>query len=88
VLDKFSLLEIGLETGRTHQIRVHLAWLGCPVVGDAVYGRKKSPVGVSRQFLHAWKLGLRHPRTGEWLEFEAPLPADLQAVLNQLQAET
>jgi 23S rRNA pseudouridine1911/1915/1917 synthase len=84
--DKYSLLEIGLETGRTHQIRVHLAWLGCPVVGDTVYGRKKNSLGVQRQFLHAWKLGLHHPRTEAYMEFEAPLPADLQGVLELLPA--
>ncbi len=81
----YSLLEIGLETGRTHQIRVHLAWLKCPVVGDAVYGRKKNTLGVSRQFLHAWRLGFNHPRTGQPLQFEAPLEESLQAVLTRLQ---
>jgi 23S rRNA pseudouridine1911/1915/1917 synthase len=81
----FSLLEIGLETGRTHQIRVHLAWLKCPVVGDTIYGRKKNPLGLKRQFLHAWQLRFPHPRTGEELHLEAPLAADLQAVVDQLR---
>lgn len=81
----YSLLEIGLETGRTHQIRVHLAWLKCPVVGDTVYGRKKNTLGVPRQFLHAWRLGFNHPRTGQPLQFEAPLEESLQAVLTRLQ---
>ena len=81
----YSLLEIGLETGRTHQIRVHLAWLKCPVVGDTVYGRKKNPLGLDRQFLHAWQLHFRHPRTGEDLHLEAPLAADLQTVLDELR---
>lgn len=81
---EYSLLEIGLETGRTHQIRVHLAWLKCPVVGDAVYGRKKNALGLKRQFLHAWRLRFDHPRTGEAVELEAPLADDLQAVLDRL----
>jgi 23S rRNA pseudouridine1911/1915/1917 synthase len=81
---QYSLLEIGLETGRTHQIRVHLAWLKCPVVGDTVYGRKKNPLGLKRQFLHGWRLRFEHPRSGEPLELEAPLASDLQAVLDGL----
>jgi 23S rRNA pseudouridine1911/1915/1917 synthase len=81
---QYSLLEVGLETGRTHQIRVHLAWLKCPVVGDTVYGRKKNVLGLQRQFLHAWKLTFQHPRTGETIELEAPLDPPLQAVLDQL----
>lgn len=80
----YSLLQIGLETGRTHQIRVHLAWLGCPVVGDTVYGRKKNALGLSRQFLHAWRLRFQHPRSGQTLQLEAPLAEDLQAVLDHL----
>jgi 23S rRNA pseudouridine1911/1915/1917 synthase len=83
-LGPYSLLEIGLETGRTHQIRVHLAWLKCPVVGDTVYGRKKNPLGLKRQFLHAWRLRFQHPRTGQPLHLEAPLSPDLQIVLDQL----
>lgn len=81
----YSLLVVGLETGRTHQIRVHLAWLKCPVVGDAVYGRKKNPLGLRRQFLHAWKLAFRHPRTDKTVAFEAPLPPELAAVLARLE---
>jgi 23S rRNA pseudouridine1911/1915/1917 synthase len=82
---QYSLLEIGLETGRTHQIRVHLAWLKCPVVGDSVYGRKKNLLGLKRQFLHAWRLQFEHPRSGKPLELEAPLASDLQAVLDGLR---
>lgn len=85
--DRYSLLVIGLETGRTHQIRVHLAWLKCPVVGDTVYGRKKNPLLLKRQFLHAWKLAFRHPRTDEPVAFEVALPPDLAAVLRQLNGE-
>lgn len=81
----YSLLEVGLETGRTHQIRVHLAWLKCPVVGDTIYGRKKNPLGLERQFLHAWQLRFHHPRTGEALHLEARLADDLQGVLDQLR---
>jgi 23S rRNA pseudouridine1911/1915/1917 synthase len=71
-----SLLELRLETGRTHQIRVHLAGVGHPVVGDATYGRPQSP-RPPRQFLHAAHLEFAHPATGEWLTFDAPLPPDL-----------
>jgi 23S rRNA pseudouridine1911/1915/1917 synthase len=85
---QYSLLEIGLETGRTHQIRVHLAWLGCPVVGDTVYGRKKNLLGLNRQFLHAWRLRFQHPRSGDTLQLEAPLESQLQAVLDFLQNNT
>lgn len=80
----YSLLEIGLETGRTHQIRVHLAWLGCPVVGDTVYGRRRNRLGLDRHFLHAWRLSFRHPRTNEPVQFEAPLDDPLQTILNDL----
>jgi 23S rRNA pseudouridine1911/1915/1917 synthase len=71
-----SLLELQLETGRTHQIRVHLASVGHPVVGDATYGRPQAP-RPPRQFLHAAHLEFAHPITGEWLSFDAPLPPDL-----------
>lgn len=84
--DGYTLLEIGLETGRTHQIRVHLAWLKCPVVGDTVYGRRRNPLGLQRQFLHAWRLAFVHPGTGNAVEFESPLPAQLDAVLQKLTA--
>ncbi len=84
-LNSYSLLEVGLETGRTHQIRVHLAWLKCPVVGDTVYGHKKNSLALPRQFLHAWRLRFTHPRSHEILSMEAPLPADLQTVLTRLQ---
>ena len=79
-----SLLELILETGRTHQIRVHLAYLGHPLLGDGVYGRT-SP-RLDRHFLHAYKLGFQHPRTGEPLEFQSELPEDLAAVLEELKS--
>lgn len=75
----FSLLELRLHTGRTHQARVHLAWLGHPLMGDAVYGRR-SPL-LPRHFLHAHHLAFAHPMTGESMEFSSPLPPDLSAAL-------
>lgn len=83
---RFSLLEFRLETGRTHQVRLHCAHLSCPIVGDDVYGRSrevrlgKGPgsraVRVSRFLLHACRLGFSHPITGEWMEFQAPDPPE------------
>ena len=78
-----TLLNLVLETGRTHQIRVHLAYLGYPLLGDAVYG-KASPL-LGRQFLHAAQLGFRHPATGEWSEHRSALPDDLARVLVTLR---
>lgn len=78
--DRVSLLEVGLETGRTHQIRVHLAAIGHPVVGDTTYGRT-GPVNSPRLFLHAAFLAFTHPVSGERISVESPLPADLDAVL-------
>jgi 23S rRNA pseudouridine1911/1915/1917 synthase len=75
-----SLLELQLETGRTHQIRVHLAAVHHPVVGDLVYGRPQPPL-PPRQFLHAAHLELAHPVTSVWMSFDAPLPDDLAAFL-------
>jgi len=81
-LGNYSLLEITPETGRTHQIRVHLAAIGYPVVGDATYG-VKSP-HLSRQFLHASRLGFRLPSTGKYVEFESSLPPDLEQALRDI----
>ncbi|HUI08486.1 MAG TPA: RluA family pseudouridine synthase [Verrucomicrobiae bacterium] len=75
--DRFALVELILHTGRTHQIRVHLAHIGHPVVGDAVYGRPRSAILVARPLLHAYKLGFTHPRTREFKEFTAPVPDDM-----------
>ncbi|MFN8379310.1 MAG: RluA family pseudouridine synthase [Anaerolineae bacterium] len=83
--DGSALLEVGLMTGRTHQIRVHLAYIGAPLVGDTVYGYRRGKRGPGRQFLHAARLCFDHPRTGERLCFEAPLPPDLFAYLNALR---
>jgi 23S rRNA pseudouridine1911/1915/1917 synthase len=78
----YTYLEASPITGRTHQIRVHMASLGHPIVGDDLYGRPSTL--VSRQFLHAWRLVLHHPTDGRELSFEAPLPQDLQDALRQL----
>ncbi len=79
-----SLLEVRPKTGRTHQIRVHLAAIGHPIVGDRVYGKPSKL--VARQFLHARRIAFTHPRTGERMEIEAPLAADLEAALRTLRA--
>jgi 23S rRNA pseudouridine1911/1915/1917 synthase len=76
-----TLVECTLHTGRTHQIRVHLKHIGHPLLGDEVYGRRGD---FQRQMLHAWKLGFSHPRSGEWREFEAPVPADFEEALGRL----
>ncbi len=81
-LGGYTLLEVRPETGRTHQIRVHLAAIGYPVVGDAVYG-VKSP-HLSRQFVHAARLGFKHPATSDYMEFTAELPADLAQALRDI----
>ena len=82
LLPKHALLAVRLETGRTHQIRVHLAAIDLPVVGDAVYGVPDRELG--RQFLHANRLSFPHPLTGEPVEAESPLPEELQAALERL----
>ena len=89
VLERFgdySLVELQLETGRTHQIRVHMAYIGHPVAGDEVYGPRKTLKGHG-QFLHARTLGFTHPRTGEVLEFTAEAPAIFQETLAKLRQE-
>jgi 23S rRNA pseudouridine1911/1915/1917 synthase len=79
------LLEVHPETGRTHQIRVHLAFLGCPVAGDRVYGRRRPVVQATRQMLHAWRLRLVLPGESEPREFEAAVPMDFELVLAALR---
>jgi len=83
-LEGCSLLVVHLLTGRTHQVRVHLASIGHPVVGDRVYGPRRQAIAAPRQFLHAWWLAFDHPVTGARMAFEAPLPADLRRVLEAL----
>ncbi|WP_299509473.1 RluA family pseudouridine synthase [uncultured Rummeliibacillus sp.] len=80
----YTLIECRLETGRTHQIRVHMNYIGYPLVGDPKYGLKKT-IDFGGQVLHAGILGFVHPRTKEYLEFEAPLPADYQQLLEKLK---
>jgi 23S rRNA pseudouridine1911/1915/1917 synthase len=86
-LGEYTLLEARLETGRTHQIRVHFAYKSRPVLGDPLYGPKKprAMFGLARQFLHAYRLGFVLPATGAWVEFESPLPADLAGALEKLR---
>lgn len=97
--DRFSLIEVELKTGRTHQIRVHLASVKHPVVGDETYGGgrdktvsdpqiRSAIAKLQRQFLHAHELRFRHPRTGEALRFKAPLPADLANLLEFIHAKS
>ena len=85
----FTFVELGLETGRTHQIRVHMASLGCPVAGDAMYG-KATPfdkeLGIARQCLHSYALSFQHPRSGALIECVAPLWPDMAAVIAKLKA--
>ncbi|PFZ08343.1 RluA family pseudouridine synthase [Bacillus pseudomycoides] len=80
----FTLVECRLETGRTHQIRVHMKYIGYPLAGDPKYGPKKT-LDINGQALHAGILGFDHPRTGEYIEFEAPVPAVFEEVLNVLR---
>ena len=77
-----------LETGRTHQIRVHMAYIGHPILGDTVYGAKKAVPGLQGQCLHAVGLRFLHPRTGEAVELKCPLPEEFQAVLRKLQSRS
>ena len=81
---EFSLLEVEIQTGVTHQIRVHLQAAGHPIVGDPLYGREPNPLGLTRQFLHAFFLGFRHPGDGREILVESPLPVDLQGVAERL----
>ena len=87
VLERFgnaTYIECRLETGRTHQIRVHMASIGHPLLGDAVYGPAKCPYKLQGQTLHAGILGFVHPRTGEYMEFSAPLPEYFEELLRKL----
>jgi 23S rRNA pseudouridine1911/1915/1917 synthase len=88
--DEFALVELTLHTGRTHQIRVHMAHIGHPIIGDTTYGGSQSPItghcspfSVARPLLHAYKLGFTHPRSGEFMEFEAPTPADMEQIIGR-----
>ena len=89
VLERFggayTLVQCTLETGRTHQIRVHMASIGHPLLGDEVYGPKKCPFDLQGQCLHAQVLGFIHPRTGEYVEFSSPYPAYFEELLTKLR---
>ncbi len=95
VLERFgdySLLEVRLETGRTHQIRVHMAYIGHPIAGDPVYGagrgqRARGELGLQAQALHARELSFRHPVSGEPMHFVAPLPEDMERALGRLREQ-
>lgn len=88
---RYTLVRAQLETGRTHQIRVHMAATGHPILGDPLYGKATfkdaAPLGLTRQFLHAHRLGLKLPSSGEWREFMSDLPAELAVVLEKLVKE-
>lgn len=82
--DGFTLVKCKLETGRTHQIRVHMKYIGYPLVGDPIYGQKKS-LKIAGQALHAKTLGFKHPRTKEYLEFNSDLPEDMMGLIERLR---
>lgn len=84
---RYTLIEARLETGRTHQIRVHMAYINHPLVGDLLYGPKKQTLFNRGQLLHAGLLGFVHPSTGEYMEFSSPLPEEFQQVLEKLEVE-
>jgi len=102
LLGKFTLVEISIDTGRTHQIRVHMASLGNPVVGDTLYGAPRelrktgargkpadpAPISLARNFLHAAELQLAHPRTGAKIALQSPLPAELESLWTMLEKGT
>lgn len=85
--NKYTLLQINLETGRTHQIRVHLSHIGYPIIGDEVYSNGKNEWKVSGQCLHAWKLEFIHPITGEKISLEAEIPEYLKNIIKELEEE-
>jgi 23S rRNA pseudouridine1911/1915/1917 synthase len=84
-LGRFTLVSCKLETGRTHQIRVHMAMIGHPVVGDPKYGPLKSPFSIQGQALHSSEIHFTHPKTGQMMNFSAPLPNDMQQLISQLK---
>lgn len=83
--DGYTLIELVIETGRTHQIRVHMAEIGYPIVGDTVYSNGKNPFGVEGQMLHAQKLEFKHPTTGQTVSYEAPIPQYFTDIIKQLE---
>ena len=85
ILGKYTWVELQLETGRTHQIRVHMSYIGHPLLGDPVYGPKKCPFNLNGQVLHAKVLGFIHPRTGEYMEFNSELPDYFSSLIERLK---
>ncbi|MGL4363261.1 MAG: RluA family pseudouridine synthase [Cellulosilyticaceae bacterium] len=83
--NNFTYVELTLHTGRTHQIRVHMASIGNPILGDPVYGQKKPSFGLTKQMLHAKVLGFEHPRNGEYVEFETELPTHFDKIIDKLK---
>lgn len=83
-----ALVKLQIHTGRTHQIRVHMAFIKCPIIGDKIYGYRKQRVGMKRNFLHASELSFEHPSTGERLHFKSELPKSLQAVMDKLRTSS
>lgn len=83
----YTLIEASLKTGRTHQIRVHMAYIHHPIVGDPLYSNRKNEFGVKSQLLHAKKLGLYHPRTGKYMEFTCQLPEEFRKIIQILKKE-
>jgi 23S rRNA pseudouridine1911/1915/1917 synthase len=90
-LHRSTLVEARPQTGRTHQIRVHLSSVGHPILGDRTYGgggAEAASLGLTRPFLHSWRIRFEHPITGAWIEREDPLPSDLQHALEKARAVT
>lgn len=83
--NQYTLLEINIETGRTHQIRVHLSNIGYPIIGDEVYSNGKNEWGIKGQALHAWKIEFKHPRTGEQIHLKAKIPEYFENIINELK---
>ncbi len=83
--DGYTLVEVNIETGRTHQIRVHLAEIGYPLVGDSVYSNGRNPFGVEGQMLHSMRLEFKHPITGKEMKLEAKIPEYFEKVLEELE---
>ncbi len=83
--DDYTLVKVKLETGRTHQIRLHMNYIGHPVVGDSLYGYKREGLNVKRQMLHSYILGFNHSKKDEWMEFKAPLLEDMESIIEKLR---
>ena len=83
--DNYTLLEVSLETGRTHQIRVHMAYINYPIVGDPIYSKGKNEFGLDKQMLHAYKLGFIHPSIKEYIEFKTDLPLYFKNIIGILE---